>query len=675
MLNQPTNIIPSTLSGVGAGVIDATQGLTVSWDVTGDSPMTSYQIQIYSNANNVLLYTFSAGSVTPFYGKDENGEQRTFTAPTISASTLASNSITNGNTYKLIITQWWGVTDRESVRQTSASLFYARENPTLSLIVPNSVNTNSVTVTANFSQANGDTVSLVRWVVTNTDTYPSTVTSDTGYISTSVLSHSINGLIDGYHYNVSLTVITSSGVTKTRSGSFSVNYEITKDLVAVKTCVNKWTPYVGLHWDMISEVEPELDNASVANSMLYLSNANSYAEYSPMYLQEEWSAVWAGYVTIPDNDAHNILRLRNTNTDPEIYFNLNVSASYVEVRSTAGNIIFTESMSLHTADYLIVIFTPTRYYIKHVSGDIVERFSGSTVYTYSLQKAITNVTLRYIQRCNYFWIIYGEIDSENVRSLLYQPYYAPSWDDETLLLATFDDESANADMRGSYGVSYGSSVYRQKDGEVLLQHIADSNGSFTELHDYSALPNTRYKYFVYEKNGNVFDRVFESAEITPFYNQYCLMDCIYNSTEGVYHVQAEYPFACNVTNNGLSNNSNPSILQNFTRYPTRQQTTHNYKSGTLSALIGSADQTSGTYSDSWELANKIYALSVNGNPKFLRDLKGELWRIDTSAAITGDINMKSQYMPITITIPWVEVGSAEGVSIVSTPNDPSYQRE
>ena len=97
-LNQPIYVSPSVAWGVGNGTIDATTGLEVSWRVTGNVPMTSFQINVMENtAASTLLY--STGEITdncPFYGTDGDGNAIPFTY-TIDAATLAANNITNGN--------------------------------------------------------------------------------------------------------------------------------------------------------------------------------------------------------------------------------------------------------------------------------------------------------------------------------------------------------------------------------------------------------------------------------------------------------------------------------------------------------------------------------------------------------------------------------------------------
>lgn len=112
MLFQPSNISPSTFSGIGASVVDVLQGLTVSWQVNGDTPMLAYQITILQN-DSTSTSMYSTGKITlstPFQTHDKNGAPQFFSTQ-ISAATLSSYGIVNGyaNGYKTVIKQWWGI--------------------------------------------------------------------------------------------------------------------------------------------------------------------------------------------------------------------------------------------------------------------------------------------------------------------------------------------------------------------------------------------------------------------------------------------------------------------------------------------------------------------------------------------------------------------------------------
>lgn len=229
MLFQPSNIAPSTLSGIGIGTVDVTKGIDVSWQVNGDSPMTDYQITIYKN-DTASTQMYTTGQITlsePFQTHDVNGNPMFFST-TISAATLATAGIVNGyaNGYKMIIKQWWGANDY--VEQTSAAVFITRTTPTLSIdAISSPVTTSSTTITATYSQAQGDPISTVEWVFSLAG-LEDTPIKQTGAINTQVLSFNVDGLITGNTYSIMCNVVTSSGMeVSTGYVQFDVSYAST----------------------------------------------------------------------------------------------------------------------------------------------------------------------------------------------------------------------------------------------------------------------------------------------------------------------------------------------------------------------------------------------------------------------------------------------------------------
>ena len=99
MLFQPTNISPSLWGELGNGTVDATQDLTVSWQVNGNSPMTAFVITIYTN-NAASTQKYTTGNRTencPFYGTDYQGNTQLFSY-TIPAATLSTAGISAHDT-------------------------------------------------------------------------------------------------------------------------------------------------------------------------------------------------------------------------------------------------------------------------------------------------------------------------------------------------------------------------------------------------------------------------------------------------------------------------------------------------------------------------------------------------------------------------------------------------
>lgn len=226
-LYQPTNITPSAFSGMGAGTVDVTQGIEVSWQVNGNSPLKAYQIRFMQNdVNSTPVYDTGRIALNePFYGVDYQGNVQFFTAA-VSGSALQNAGMVNGyaNGYKMTITQWWS--DTENIAQTSASFFETRSTPVLTLnALPEQIGTRNYSFGAAYTQAQGDALEWVQWQIAYSG-QPETLLLNTGKIyGTSELRADFDGFFTGTNYMVKCTVQTVRGVQATTDWvNFFVQY-------------------------------------------------------------------------------------------------------------------------------------------------------------------------------------------------------------------------------------------------------------------------------------------------------------------------------------------------------------------------------------------------------------------------------------------------------------------
>ena len=277
MLFQPSNIAPSTLSGIGIGTVDVTKGIDVSWQVNGDSPMTAYQITIYQN-DSASTQMYTTGEITlgtPFQPHDVYGNPMFFST-SIGAATLSAAGIVNGyaNGYKMLITQWWGANDY--VEQSSASVFITNDTPILTIdALPSPVTTNTLTITASFSQAQGDTVSSVSWVLAIAGLEDNPI-KETGAVNTQILSFDVDGLLTGNTYSVECNVVTSSGMeVSTGFVPFTVSYSAQQGTIDYQLAQMRNSSAVYLSWESMGNNVlsfPYQDSTKTTNGIMFTVN-------------------------------------------------------------------------------------------------------------------------------------------------------------------------------------------------------------------------------------------------------------------------------------------------------------------------------------------------------------------------------------------------------------------
>ena len=313
---QPSNITPSTFAGMGAGVIDANDNVSISWQVNGTSALIAFRIAIYENtAASTLVHQFISSTSDPFYGTDEKGNPRFYIYEP--GASWASYGLSNGNSYKLKIVQVWKNNPDDSgemQKQTELNsdvIFIAREAPSVS-VSPGSGTLTSVsqTFTGTYSQAQGDALSWVRWILRNS---AGEALDDTGTIYTGVLSYTYDGFFSGETYSLQCTVQTSSGAEVSTTNSYAVSYEEAEQTGGISLSCHP-DDSVTLSWAAGADIPgvPSADDyGTLSGGVLHLAAERSIewntVNGQPMAFSSPYCFAWRGRIaeTVSDTETVN----------------------------------------------------------------------------------------------------------------------------------------------------------------------------------------------------------------------------------------------------------------------------------------------------------------------------------------------------------------------------------
>ena len=390
------------------------------------------------------------------------------------------------------------------------------------------------------------------------------------------------------------------------------------------------------------------------------------------------SFVLGGYFT--DNAA--IWSIEQTNINISEVFSLNganISVSkngntITVLNSDSEIIIGTVSIGTQgnvSADQIIIALTPSAIQVySFLDNEYIGLTQDSLSYT---QQNITGAQLSGSQKCDYFAIVQG--NGNNILNNLSDINFIPTWNSQTYTLDLFANFLAGLD--GGTGTSEGDGfrIYRRNTAGTENKEIATLASSILQLKDYGLKSAEQYIYdfYIYDANG-AFMGVKTSSPLCQRFKAFSLLSTQYNTEDFCYHVIKEYQFSCNIQDMTISNNSNKTYVQNFTPYPTVFKSTANYASGTLQALIGFVDKEAYEYWDSTQLMEELNSLSTTSNTLFLKDMKGHLWMIDVGT-VQQTATQKTNQMQVTISLPWTEIGPADDVSIIQTPEDAGWNND
>lgn len=230
---------PTLLSFNGVS-IDASVNNTFTWttNVTSPDSQTDYQLKIYLNSNNTLIYDSTKITSTNEY------------------HTVPSGTLTNGQIYKYQVTTWSGANSSPS----QWILFFTEAQATFTVgSLPSSVQV--ATISATYNQAQDIPLKTYRVylylstdlenpIVDSGDIYPDTLIYDGD-----VVEYEFDGLESGFSYAVQFTGFTQNDdfIDSGKSG-FSIVYSYPPDVPQLEVTQLSEYGNIKLNWAALIQI-------------------------------------------------------------------------------------------------------------------------------------------------------------------------------------------------------------------------------------------------------------------------------------------------------------------------------------------------------------------------------------------------------------------------------------
>ncbi len=689
---MPSWVTPDLRSGLGLGTVDATQDLTVSWKITGQSALTKFEIVIYANdANSTQLYT--TGELTdgcPAYGTTSSGDVQFFSY-TIDAANLVSAGITNGNEYKLLITQWWSAND--SVTQSSASAFITRSAPSLAIDTIGTggvINTRYYTFTGTYAQSQGDVLNWFRWRIAYADDTDDIIFDSENISGTMDISCYFDGFFDSTNYSIRLTCQTENGIeADTGWVNFSASYAVSSTTGQITAGCVSGTDAVLVEWSGIGYVPGEatgdyyISDDNILTLPIGSSIAWDTAGSGAMDFETPWSIVWKGTLSATNTA---IFTIGQSTGDITLSYDYSTSTLTL---SKGGTVLISQS-GIINAPAVTIILTASNLYIRsdYMTGGLYPTASlypstslypdeDDTAYasTYTLtptytQENISSVSISGLQTCVFIEVIDGTASAETIAAAITNGNYTPGLNDSDYMMADWTNDINAGALNIGGDTLQGYALYRRQGTSGRLVKVIETDISTEKVYDYGAASQQGpYTYYLFPIGATTYiASPLTSGMVMPCWWNWTLMECEETDDANIFSVIKAYRFKYNIQTAATVNNNTPNVLHNFTPYPKIQLAPQNYKSSSLSGLIGMIDWSNGQpeYVDTIALRDAIYALSLTQNALFLKNRKGDILRVRISGPIsmqTADATMEQiQEM----SLPWAETGSAVGISLYSS---------
>lgn len=691
---QPINVTPDLIGGIENGVIfyeDGTPDIPISWDIQGNTPMTSFQIDVLSSGSgSQQVYTTGEIPDGPIYNVNSDGTPIRFTSYDVTNANLAlagpkSGGVWTGETFTglLRITMWWSATG--SVVQRSLSAFkMAQYRSTLSV-----AQVTGLKFQGTFSNNSAGEKPQIEWfrfqLYTAEGTGPDpydfnllNVVQDTGKVWGCSDLEWTAGSVPAGAYSAVLTVQTTFGEVLTAKSTlvysfFTEVFAYGPDVLCDKATgavkiglVNKQRLKLDCSWSQIiiagedgGLIVPAGESA-VCNELYNLYTGTK---------SDKWGFVWVG--TYPSgggklfsivgsngedftatwDETHNQVRVKVASAGTSVWGSVAADKNLIELSYNSGT--WTMIMGRWSGGTYTASSPGTLPAFTLGEPASVTFYGGTTVYDFAIS--------------------WSPVIGSGASGF---PDYAttgtPSYpDDPYIRFITTANGFGMYVMNRNGTPNYATFWRTDAQGHNDFMLTIPASDALT-VYDFSAASQQQYSYYVaaeFQYSVQIINAYgTKTVSATPCWWNWALVEA--EKVTGVdgttYQVTQSFLFGCNLTSGDNANGNTPNVLSTFTPYPTVLRDTQNRQSGTLTALLGRITGP-GEYTDSNSLRDAVRALSVSSKSLFLRNRRGDFMKIALSGPITTNTQDNSVKQVLSVSVPWVEIAPVDAPVILIVP--------
>ena len=268
---------------------------------------------------------------------------------------------------------------------------------------------------------------------------------------------------------------------------------------------------------------------------------------------------------------------------------------------------------------------------------------------------------------NYVWGLHGTLSDEQLTSISQNGVQSPSWNSDTVLLASFKSGISADCFDDTYEI-IGYKVQRKNTKENKTYLVGNFTNTQTQIEDYNVANANLYQYIVtpilkveeHEKIGTPI----ATETIAASHDLWTIIDLIPTDSKNMYRADKNnmWSFNCGIKSNPLKPNYQKHYSDGFGVFPKGFYSDVDYLTGGLQAYIGDID-CGGDYSfDDVKKIEKWRKFCNTGNLKLLSTPQGLIIPCDiqdTSFEVEYDV----ENMPTTVSFSFIQLQDAENISV------------
>lgn len=265
--------------------------------------------------------------------------------------------------------------------------------------------------------------------------------------------------------------------------------------------------------------------------------------------------------------------------------------------------------------------------------------------------------------CDYLWI-YNDIASSALveSSKIYN--YEPNWLNPTTLLALFNNSLNAGNVEGLEENIISWLIYRQEPTSTALKFIAELPVFTNNIIDYNIKNNKSYKYVIFPVTESMIGLQLEADNYTTAnWSDWSLLQLEKSDIDNLYYadIKNNWSLQLNLESGNLVHTIEKFQVNNFLQYPTINTGKRNYSTNNIKCLLGKYEND--LYEDTIERQKQFRAFIKSNSLKFLRDIKGNSFLVETIGNNFKYHDEVEQQLT-TIDFNFIEIESLEEMNII-----------
>ena len=254
----------------------------------------------------------------------------------------------------------------------------------------------------------------------------------------------------------------------------------------------------------------------------------------------------------------------------------------------------------------------------YLSGHIVGLSYLSFVPPKVVPTAFEKITIYGEQSVDFLWVknkVLTDAEIEAITNTL-----IPIWDPDTILLANYNNNSINAGNIITLDNPIIKWIVQREDGfSPIRKSIASVANTVNEIIDYTISANKDYQYYIFPLTATETGEPLATDSVNADFYNWSLTD---PTTSNV------FLFDLNLQSGSIVNEIDRSEYQTFSKYNKISRGKRDFIRGSIDCLAGSID-VNGNYESPISYLSTLRDIINNGNLKYLKSRKGDIWAVDT----------------------------------------------